>query len=118
MHKIDQERKQVHAWENDPFSVALCSDIASLDQNGYCRIEGRIKDMIIRGGEKIFPAEVEQFLHAHPKVKDVQVSQVMDSLYHKVAAVQGLQRKYTGLTGILLSSFSVGVKHAGGRCER
>ncbi|KAI5097377.1 acyl-CoA synthetase family member 2, mitochondrial precursor [Silurus meridionalis] len=46
-------------------------DIASLNQNGYCRIKGRIKDMIDRGGEKIFPAEVEQFLYRHPKVKDV-----------------------------------------------
>ncbi|KAG7334975.1 hypothetical protein KOW79_001571 [Hemibagrus wyckioides] len=53
-------------------------DIASLNPNGYCRIEGRIKDMINRGGEKIFPAEVEQFLHTHPKVKDVQVVGVKD----------------------------------------
>ncbi|KAB5553926.1 hypothetical protein PHYPO_G00044270 [Pangasianodon hypophthalmus] len=53
-------------------------DIASLNQYGYCRIEGRIKDMINRGGEKIFPAEVEQFLYTHPKVKDVQVVGVKD----------------------------------------
>ncbi|XP_053496738.1 medium-chain acyl-CoA ligase ACSF2, mitochondrial-like [Ictalurus furcatus] len=53
-------------------------DIASLDQYGYCRIEGRMKDVINRGGEKIFPAEVEQFLHKHPKVKDVQVVGVKD----------------------------------------
>ncbi|XP_060757673.1 medium-chain acyl-CoA ligase ACSF2, mitochondrial-like [Neoarius graeffei] len=54
-------------------------DIATLSQYGYCRIEGRIKDMINRGGEKIFPAEVEQFLYTHPKVKDVQVVGVKDS---------------------------------------
>ncbi|XP_047656989.1 medium-chain acyl-CoA ligase ACSF2, mitochondrial-like isoform X2 [Tachysurus fulvidraco] len=53
-------------------------DIASLNQYGFCRIEGRIKDMINRGGEKIFPAEVEQFLHRHPKVKNVQVVGVKD----------------------------------------
>lgn len=53
--------------------------------------------MINRGGEKIFPAEVEQFLYTHPKVKDVQVSQVMDSLYHKGAAEQALQREYRGI---------------------
>ncbi|KAK3529610.1 hypothetical protein QTP70_032030 [Hemibagrus guttatus] len=53
-------------------------DIASLDKFGYCRIEGRIKDMIIRGGENIYPAEIEQFLHTHPKVKEAQVIGVKD----------------------------------------
>ncbi|KAM9457487.1 medium-chain acyl-CoA ligase ACSF2, mitochondrial-like [Clarias gariepinus] len=53
-------------------------DIARINQHGYCQIEGRIKDMINRGGEKIFPAEVEQFLYTHPKVKEVQVVGVKD----------------------------------------
>ncbi|KAF7705443.1 medium-chain acyl-CoA ligase ACSF2, mitochondrial [Silurus meridionalis] len=53
-------------------------DIASLDKFGYCRIEGRIKDMIIRGGENIYPAEIEQFLHTHPKVHEAQVIGVKD----------------------------------------
>ncbi|XP_071385863.1 medium-chain acyl-CoA ligase ACSF2, mitochondrial-like [Centroberyx affinis] len=53
-------------------------DIASLDSVGYCRIEGRIKDMIIRGGENIYPAEIEQFLHTHPKVQEAQVIGVKD----------------------------------------
>uniref|UniRef100_A0A4W5RNP6 Medium-chain acyl-CoA ligase ACSF2, mitochondrial n=1 Tax=Hucho hucho TaxID=62062 RepID=A0A4W5RNP6_9TELE len=48
-------------------------DIASLDRFGYCRIVGRIKDMIIRGGENIYPAEIEQFLHTHPNVQEAQV---------------------------------------------
>lgn len=52
------------------------SDIASLDNFGYCRIEGRIKDMIIRGGENIYPAEIEQFLHTHPKVQEAQVTKL------------------------------------------
>ena len=51
-----------------------CSDIGSMDAYGYCRIQGRIKDMIIRGGENIYPAEIEQFLHTHPKVMEAQVS--------------------------------------------
>lgn len=51
------------------------SDIASLDKFGYCKIEGRIKDMIIRGGENVYPAEIEQFLHTHPKVQEAQVDQ-------------------------------------------
>ncbi|KAM4597773.1 medium-chain acyl-CoA ligase ACSF2, mitochondrial-like [Polymixia lowei] len=53
-------------------------DIASLDSLGYCYIEGRIKDMIIRGGENIYPAEIEQFLHTHPKVLEAQVIGVKD----------------------------------------
>ncbi|XP_070846535.1 medium-chain acyl-CoA ligase ACSF2, mitochondrial [Chaetodon trifascialis] len=53
-------------------------DIGSLDGYSYLRIEGRIKDMIIRGGENIYPAEIEQFLHTHPKVKEAQVVGVKD----------------------------------------
>ncbi|XP_063077145.1 medium-chain acyl-CoA ligase ACSF2, mitochondrial-like [Engraulis encrasicolus] len=54
-------------------------DFASLDRFGYCRIEGRIKDMIIRGGENLYPAEIEQFLHTHPKVLEAQVVGVKDA---------------------------------------
>ncbi|XP_037544988.1 medium-chain acyl-CoA ligase ACSF2, mitochondrial-like [Nematolebias whitei] len=53
-------------------------DTASLNSLGYCRIEGRIKDMIIRGGENIYPAEIEQFLHKHPNVLEAQVVGVKD----------------------------------------
>ncbi|XP_006793272.1 medium-chain acyl-CoA ligase ACSF2, mitochondrial [Neolamprologus brichardi] len=53
-------------------------DIGSMDAYGYCKIDGRIKDMIIRGGENIYPAEIEQFLHRHPKVKEAQVVGVKD----------------------------------------
>ncbi|XP_069785486.1 medium-chain acyl-CoA ligase ACSF2, mitochondrial [Narcine bancroftii] len=53
-------------------------DIATLDPYGYCRIVGRIKEMIIRGGENIYPAELEAFLHKHPKVQEVQVIGVHD----------------------------------------
>uniref|UniRef100_A0A3B5L123 Medium-chain acyl-CoA ligase ACSF2, mitochondrial n=1 Tax=Xiphophorus couchianus TaxID=32473 RepID=A0A3B5L123_9TELE len=53
-------------------------DIGSLDAYGYCKIDGRIKDMLIRGGENIYPAEIEQFLHTHPKVKEAQVVGVKD----------------------------------------
>uniref|UniRef100_A0A9J7Y3M4 Medium-chain acyl-CoA ligase ACSF2, mitochondrial n=2 Tax=Cyprinus carpio TaxID=7962 RepID=A0A9J7Y3M4_CYPCA len=53
-------------------------DIASLDGYGYCKIEGRIKDLIIRGGENIYPAEIEQFLHTHPKIQEAQVLGVKD----------------------------------------
>ncbi|XP_042361530.1 medium-chain acyl-CoA ligase ACSF2, mitochondrial-like [Plectropomus leopardus] len=53
-------------------------DTASLNSLGYCCIEGRMKDMIIRGGENIYPAEIEQFLFTHPKVQEVQVVGVKD----------------------------------------
>ncbi|MEQ2225967.1 Acyl-CoA synthetase member 2 mitochondrial [Ilyodon furcidens] len=53
-------------------------DTASLNSLGYCRIEGRIKELIIRGGENIYPAEIEQFLHKHQKVLEVQVVGVKD----------------------------------------
>jgi fatty-acyl-CoA synthase len=48
-------------------------DLATIDEQGYCNIVGRIKDMIIRGGENIYPREIEEFLYSHPAVKDVQV---------------------------------------------
>uniref|UniRef100_A0A6J0VDH4 Medium-chain acyl-CoA ligase ACSF2, mitochondrial n=1 Tax=Pogona vitticeps TaxID=103695 RepID=A0A6J0VDH4_9SAUR len=54
-------------------------DIAMLDEHGYCKIVGRCKDMIIRGGENIYPAELEQFLHTHPKIHEVQVVGVKDA---------------------------------------
>ncbi|HHW13037.1 MAG TPA: AMP-binding protein [Firmicutes bacterium] len=56
-------------------------DLASRDANGYFRITGRIKDMIIRGGENIYPKEIEDFIYTHPKVKDVQVIGVPDKDY-------------------------------------
>ncbi len=56
-------------------------DIAVMDENGYFRITGRIKDMIIRGGENIYPKEIEEFLYRHPAVKDVQVVSVPDKQY-------------------------------------
>lgn len=53
-------------------------DLATMDSAGYFRITGRLKDVIIRGGENVYPREVEEFLHLHPKVADVQVVGVPD----------------------------------------
>ncbi|WP_373323168.1 AMP-binding protein [Alkalihalobacterium chitinilyticum] len=53
-------------------------DLAVMDKEGYCRITGRLKDMIIRGGENVYPREIEEFLYQHPKVLDVQVVGVPD----------------------------------------
>jgi fatty-acyl-CoA synthase len=56
-------------------------DLATLDAEGYCAIVGRIKDMVIRGGENVYPREVEEFLYRHPKVSDVQVFGVPDEKF-------------------------------------
>ncbi|MEQ8194646.1 MAG: AMP-binding protein [Rhodospirillales bacterium] len=53
-------------------------DIAALDEEGYCRIVGRVKDMVIRGGENIFPREIEEFLYQHSKIDEVEVFGVPD----------------------------------------
>ncbi len=69
-------------------------DLAIMDKNGYCKITGRIKDMIIRGGENIYPREIEEFLYTHPKVKDVQVVGVSSQKYgEEVAAFIQLKPK-------------------------
>ena len=56
-------------------------DLAVMDESGYCKITGRIKNMIIRGGENIYPREIEEFLYTHPKVSDIQVYGVPDRKY-------------------------------------
>jgi fatty-acyl-CoA synthase len=56
-------------------------DLAIMDEAGYLNIAGRIKDMIIRGGENVYPREVEEFLYSHPAIEDVQVIGVPDARY-------------------------------------
>ena len=56
-------------------------DLATMDEDGYVNIVGRIKDMIIRGGENIYPREIEEFLYSHPAVADVQVIGVPSRQY-------------------------------------
>ncbi|WP_249010721.1 AMP-binding protein [Conexibacter sp. DBS9H8] len=56
-------------------------DLATMDDEGYCAIVGRIKDMVIRGGENLYPREIEEFLYTHPAIADVQVVGVPDPLY-------------------------------------
>jgi fatty-acyl-CoA synthase len=53
-------------------------DLATIDDEGYCNIVGRIKDMLIRGGENIYPREIEEFLFKHPKIEDVAIVGVPD----------------------------------------
>ncbi|MGW2544124.1 AMP-binding protein [Kitasatospora sp. NPDC001574] len=56
-------------------------DLAAMDEEGYLTVTGRLKDMVIRGGENIYPREVEEFLHTHPDILDVQVIGVPDARY-------------------------------------
>ena len=56
-------------------------DLAEMRDDGYCNIVGRIKDMVIRGGENIYPREIEEFLYEHPDIEDVQVVGVPDEKY-------------------------------------
>ena len=60
-------------------------DLAVCDENGYYKVTGRLKDMIIRGGENIYPKEIEEFIYTHPAVKDVQVIGVPDRKYGEEA---------------------------------
>jgi fatty-acyl-CoA synthase len=65
----------------DPARWMKTGDLATIDDEGYCNIVGRIKDMVIRGGENVYPREIEEFLYRHPKIQDVQVIGVPDQRY-------------------------------------
>ena len=56
-------------------------DLATMDGDGYLNIVGRIKDLVIRGGENVYPREIEEFLYSHPDIADVQVVGVPDAKY-------------------------------------
>ncbi|WP_420891162.1 AMP-binding protein [Minwuia thermotolerans] len=56
-------------------------DLATIDAEGYCNITGRVKDMLIRGGENVYPREIEEYLYRHPEISDVQVFGVPDAKY-------------------------------------
>src|SRR5437763_13495109 len=80
----------VHGYWNDPERTAQAvdaqrwmhtGDLATMDEKGYVRVVGRIKDMVIRGGENVYPREIEEFLYTHPQVADVQVIGVPDDRY-------------------------------------
>ncbi len=65
----------------DPDGWMHTGDLAVMREDGYCAIVGRIKDMVIRGGENVYPREIEEFLHTHHDVEDVQVVGVPDEKY-------------------------------------
>ncbi len=75
----DDPEKTAEAIDADGWMHS--GDIATMDKKGYVRITGRIKDMIIRGGENIYPREIEEYLLTHPAISDVQVFGVSDEKY-------------------------------------
>ena len=75
----DDAEKTAEAIDDDGWMHT--GDLATLDEQGYCNIVGRIKDMVIRGGENIYPREIEEFLYGHPAVQEVQVFGVPDDKY-------------------------------------
>ncbi|MFK4511938.1 AMP-binding protein [Bradyrhizobium daqingense] len=75
------EEKEKTADVLDASGWMHTGDLAILDDEGYCNIVGRIKDMVIRGGENLYPREIEEFLYRHPKIQDVQIFGVADSRY-------------------------------------
>lgn len=84
-------------------------DLAVMDDDGYIRITGRIKDMVIRGGENIYPREIEEFLHTHPDIVDAQVVGVPDGTYgEELMAVLTLRYGAPALTIEQLREFCTG----------
>jgi fatty-acyl-CoA synthase len=75
----NQPEKTAEAIDADGWMQT--GDLAEMDDDGYVVIEGRIKDMVIRGGENIYPREIEEFLFTHPAIRDVQVIGVPDAKY-------------------------------------
>jgi len=83
-------------------------DLAVLDADGYCNIVGRLKDMVIRGGENIYPREIEEFLYQHPDIRDVQVVGVPDRKYGEELCAWIIVRAGSALDAQELRSFCAG----------
>jgi len=77
----------------DPAGWMHTGDLATMDQDGYVNIVGRSKDMIIRGGENVYPREIEEFLYTHPAIRDVQVVGVPDERYGEEIAALVIARE-------------------------
>lgn len=83
-------------------------DIAIMDDDGYIDITGRIKDMVIRGGENIYPKEVEEFLYTHPGISDVQVVGVPDAKYGEELMAWIIRKEGVELNAELVREFCMG----------
>lgn len=84
-------------------------DLATMDEDGYIQIVGRIKDMVIRGGENIYPKEIEEFLYTHPAIEDVQITGIPDEKYgEELIAWVKLRPDTEPVTGEDLQAFCKG----------
>ncbi len=83
-------------------------DLATMDEEGYVNIVGRIKDMIIRGGENIYPREIEEFLYTHPDISDVQVIGVPDNKYGEIVVAWVKLKEGASSTEELLKEYCNG----------
>jgi fatty-acyl-CoA synthase len=83
-------------------------DLATIDEEGYCNIVGRIKDMVIRGGENVYPREIEEFLYRHPKIQDVQVFGIPDEHYGEELCAWVILRAGERITAQELRAFCEG----------
>jgi fatty-acyl-CoA synthase len=83
-------------------------DLATMDENGYCKITGRAKDVIIRGGENIYPREIEEFLYTCPGITDVQVVGVPDEKYGERVIAWVKLEPQSKLTGEDIQKFCEG----------
>jgi fatty-acyl-CoA synthase len=81
-YKMEEASKE--AFYEDSFLHS--GDLGTMDEEGYVNVTGRLKDIIIRGGENIYPREIEEFLYLHPKVMDVQVVGVPSLKYGEESA--------------------------------
>ena len=92
----------------DPARWMHTGDLATMDEQGYINIVGRIKDMIIRGGENIYPREVEEFLYSHPDIADVQVIGVPSEKYGEEVMAWVKPREGATVTGEELAAWCKG----------
>jgi fatty-acyl-CoA synthase len=103
-------------WDNDAATDEAIDaagwmhtgDLATMDADGYVKIVGRIKDMIIRGGENVYPREVEEYLLTHPDVVDAQVIGVPSERYGEEVMAWVRARPEAALTGDVLKAFCKG----------
>ena len=102
----DQPDKTAEAI--DPARWMHTGDLATMDEAGYLNIVGRSKDMIIRGGENVYPREVEEFLYGHPAIEDVQVIGVPDAKYGEELCAWVQLRRGQELTAAELTAYCAG----------
>jgi fatty-acyl-CoA synthase len=92
----------------DPEGWLHSGDLGEMDAEGYVKITGRIKDMIIRGGENVYPREIEEFLYSHPDIQEVQVFGVPDAKYGEQVAAWVQVRDGSALTPEEIGEYCAG----------